>query len=191
MHHQPRISHTAIWTGSEMIVWGGHRHATLTSSTLVADIIWLWITGRLRTINNAPTARHFHTAIWTGAEMIVWGGLGSTFSFNTGGRYNPVTDNWTPTRTTNAPDARYQHTAIWAANEMIVWGGIGDLGDVNTGGRYSPTTDSWIATQYRRCPSARDSHTAVWSGAEMIVWGGWDNNHLFQTRAEDTTSQHG
>ena len=23
---------------------------------------------------NAPTARHCHTAVWTGSEMIVWGG---------------------------------------------------------------------------------------------------------------------
>jgi N-acetylneuraminic acid mutarotase len=106
--------------------------------------------------------------------MIVWGGLGSTFSSNTGGRYNPSTDNWAPMSSTNAPDARYQHTAIWTANEMIVWGGIGDLGDVNTGGRYNPGTDSWIAASTTNAPSARDSHTAVWSGTEMIVWGGWN-----------------
>jgi hypothetical protein len=23
---------------------------------------------------NAPSARNFHTAVWTGTEMIVWGG---------------------------------------------------------------------------------------------------------------------
>ena len=23
---------------------------------------------------NAPAARHYHTAVWTGSEMIVWGG---------------------------------------------------------------------------------------------------------------------
>ena len=27
---------------------------------------------RLR--QNAPNARYFHTAVWTGSEMIVWGG---------------------------------------------------------------------------------------------------------------------
>src|SRR5437773_12486227 len=31
---------------------------------------------------SAPSARDFHTAVWTGSEMIVWGGSG-----NTGGRY--------------------------------------------------------------------------------------------------------
>src|SRR5213080_326210 len=48
----------------------------------------------------APAARERHTAVWTGSEMIVWGGVGSSL-FNTGGRYNPVTDSWTATSTTS------------------------------------------------------------------------------------------
>jgi hypothetical protein len=36
---------------------------------------------------NVPTARTFHSAVWTGSEMIVWGGNGSAVPFNTGGRY--------------------------------------------------------------------------------------------------------
>src|SRR5262245_25590665 len=80
---------------------------------------------------NAPTARDFHTAVWTGSEMIVWGGLNGG---NTGGRYNPSTDSWTATSTTNAPSARYQHTAVWTGSEMIVWGGDLNPGLSNTGG---------------------------------------------------------
>jgi hypothetical protein len=34
---------------------------------------------------NAPAGRSTHTAVWTGSEMIVWGGYGGTF-LNTGGR---------------------------------------------------------------------------------------------------------
>ncbi|MGA7273314.1 MAG: hypothetical protein WBX14_00560, partial [Candidatus Udaeobacter sp.] len=39
---------------------------------------------------NAPAARFRHTGVWTGSEMIVWGGTpdGSN-GLNTGGRYNP------------------------------------------------------------------------------------------------------
>src|SRR5438477_1273374 len=56
---------------------------------------------------------------------------------NTGGRYNPSTDNWAATSTTNAPVARYLHTAVWAGSEMIVWGGVDNNGnETNTGGRY-------------------------------------------------------
>jgi hypothetical protein len=36
---------------------------------------------------NAPSGRQSHTAIWTGSEMIVWGGLGNLGDSDTGGRY--------------------------------------------------------------------------------------------------------
>src|SRR5437763_12587140 len=86
---------------------------------------------------NAPTARDFHTAVWTGSEMIVWGGLGDFGFLNTGGRYNPTTDTWTATSTTNAPAGRYSHTAVWTGSQVIVWGGYNNS-FLNTGGRYSP-----------------------------------------------------
>src|SRR5881409_402556 len=38
---------------------------------------------------SAPAARERHTAVWTGSEMIVWGGFGGIGFLNTGGRYNP------------------------------------------------------------------------------------------------------
>ena len=90
---------------------------------------------------NAPEGRQNHTAIWTGSEMIVWGGSnGFVGTFNTGGRYNPSTNSWTATSTTNAPTAREYHTAVWTGTEMIVWGGAGTRGGENTGGRYNPST---------------------------------------------------
>jgi len=55
----------------------------------------------------APDGRYGHTAVWTGSEMIVWGGGDSNGNgLNTGGTYNPSTDSWTATSTTNAPAAR-------------------------------------------------------------------------------------
>ncbi len=121
---------------------------------------------------NAPTARVGHTAVWTGTEMIVWGGgLNGNF-FNTGGRYNPGTDSWTSTSTTNAPAGRQEFTAVWTGSEMIVWGGYAGP-YLNTGGRYNPTMDSWTATSTNNAPEGRSDHTAVWTDSEMIVWGGF------------------
>ena len=128
--------------------------------------------------NNAPAARTYHAAVWTGSEMIVWGG-GDSFSFlNTGGRYNPSTDSWTATNTIDAPAARQFPTngqaAVWTDSEMIVWGGWDGSTALNTGGRYNPSTDSWNATSTTGAPAARQIQSTVWddSDSEMIVWGG-------------------
>ena len=120
-----------------------------------------------------PMGRYFHTAIWTGSEMIVWGGVVEAGGTNTGGRYNPSTDSWIATSTINAPAARIFHTAVWTGSEMIVWGGQGSGGGyLKSGGRYDFISDSWTATSTTNAPTRRAVHTAVWTGSEMIVWGG-------------------
>ena len=118
-----RFSHTAVWTGSEMIVWGGSgdtinfffntggRYNPSTNSWTATSTA------------NAPAPRNAHTAVWTGTQMIVWGGQGPNGPSNTGGRYNPSTNSWTATSTANAPERRDFQTAVWTGSEMIVWGG--------------------------------------------------------------------
>ena len=167
-----RAEHTAVWTGSEMIVWGGQGFLDTGGRYNPSTDSWT-----ATSTTNAPTRREIHTAIWTGSEMIVWGGYnGSHGPFNTGGRYNPNTDSWTATSTTNAPTARVNHTAVWTGSEMIVWGGDNVGAYFNTGGRYNPGTDSWTATSTTNAPTGRTVHTAVWTGSEMIVWGGLFND---------------
>ena len=167
-----RDSHTAVWTGSEMIVWGGEggnfdvfntgdRYNPSTDSWTATST------------TNAPSARAYHTAVWTGNEMIVWGGWNGSVGLNTGGRYNPGTDTWANTSTATGPAARYNHTAVWTGSEMIVWGGYNGS-ELNTGGRYNPGTDNWTATSMTNVPTVRGLHTAVWTGSEMIVWGGYN-----------------
>jgi N-acetylneuraminic acid mutarotase len=195
----PRTGHTAVWTGSEMIVWGGDAYG---SSLDKGETHWIpnspptptptplptgtpilsygtggsydpstdnWTATR---ISSAPSARNEHTALWTGKEMIVWGGFDSITHLNTGARYNPATNSWTATSTSNAPNARSLHTAVWAGSEMIVWGGHDFSTLFNTGGRYDPGADNWTPTSTGNVPAARYEHTAVWTGSEMIVWGG-------------------
>ena len=128
-------------------------------------------------LTDVPSGRYYFTTVWTGSEMIVWGGYDRTSYFNTGGRYNPSTDSWVATSTTGAPDAREAHTAVWTGTEMIIWGGTaGQPTFFNTGGRYNPSTDSWTTTSTTNAPDGRNSHTAVWTGSEMIVWGGYNGN---------------
>ncbi len=129
------------------------------------------------TLTNAPDLRSRHTAVWTGSEMIIWGGANAIGRLNTGGRYDPATDNWTATSTINAPIGRIYHIAVWTGSEMIVWGGASDIAWENTGGKYNPSTDSWAATSTINAPDGRESPAAVWTGSRMIVWGGYANGY--------------
>jgi N-acetylneuraminic acid mutarotase len=170
-----RGGEAAVWTGTEMIIWGG------VCCDCGAPCIFRNTGGRYNpstdtwvatTTTGAPGGRSGHTAVWTGTEMIVWGGNESFTVANTGGRYNPNTDSWIATSTTHAPAARVDHTSVWTGSEMIVWGGFDFFNFIVTGGRYNPLTDTWMATNITGAPSPRHEHTAVWSGTEMIVWGG-------------------
>jgi N-acetylneuraminic acid mutarotase len=167
-----RELHTAVWTSSEMIVWGGNDGDNyLNTGGRYNPSVDSWTATALI---NAPSDRDFHTAVWTGSEMIVWGGDSLSGYLNTGGKYNPSTDTWIAT-TPNPFLAGFYHTAVWTGSEMIVWGGYGRgyRGLPGNGGaRYDPSTDSWTATSTTNAPSERASHTAVWTGSEMIVWGG-------------------
>ena len=123
----------------------------------------------------APSARHRHTAVWTGTEMIVWGGDGGAGDLNTGGIYNPAANSWVPMSTTGAPAARSDHSAVWTGSAMIVWGGVSSSGGntlFNDGACYFPATNTWTPLNTSGAPAGRGSHTAVWTGSEMIVWGG-------------------
>jgi len=68
----PRHSHTATWTGSEMIVWGGFNGgAYLNTGGRYNPATDSWTP---TSVNGAPSGRSLHTAVWTGSTMIVWGG---------------------------------------------------------------------------------------------------------------------
>ena len=84
----------AVWTGSEMIVWGR----------------WIgWRPQHRRTLQpvhrqlggdldrrELPSARADHTAVWTGSEMIVWGGTIGTIRTPAGATTRPPTSGWRP-----------------------------------------------------------------------------------------------
>jgi len=177
----PRESHTAVWTGSEMIVWGGDTGLGTTSTGGRYDPASdTWVS---TSEVDVPGTRALHSAVWNGTEMIVWGGDSSSdghgyLAVNTGGRYIPSTDTWTPTSLANAPGRRSRHTAIWTGSRMIVWGG-GPL-YTNTGGVYDPFQDTWTPTSMSGAlPDGREDHSSVWTGREMIISGGHQGGQPF------------
>jgi N-acetylneuraminic acid mutarotase len=177
--HWGRRYHSAVWTGSEMIVWGG----VLGSTELDAGYRYLpardsW--SSVHSSGDAPSRRYGHTAVWTGTEMIIWGGTDGSSDrsyLHTGARYTPANNLWTALSTNDAPAGRGFHTAIWTGSEMLIWGGQNnDNPNKNDlyadGGRYNASGNYWTPITTNGAPTARVGHTAVWTGSEMIIWGG-------------------
>jgi len=133
----PRASHSAVWTGSAMIVWGGSDGSNLNTGGIYDPAADSW---RAMNATGAPTPRTYPAVVWTGAKVIVWGGVDAGGYTNTGGIYDPGADSWTAMSTTGAPSPRFEHTAVWTGSRMIVWGGW-DPTYTNTGGIYDPETD--------------------------------------------------
>lgn len=73
-----------------MIIWAGYNDSigVLNTGGRYALSTNSWTA---TSTTNAPIGRANHTAVWTGSEMIVWGGSNGSY-LNSGGRYarNPV-----------------------------------------------------------------------------------------------------
>jgi len=166
-----RYGHTAVWDGTEMIVWGGTfgsgQYAAGGASYLPGLDQWQWVS----TIN-APSPRSDHTAVWMGSGLIIWGGANASGYVSTGGKLTASTGLWTAISTSAAPSARSGHVAVWMGAHMLVWGGINANGLLNDGAIYNPATDQWTALGIANAPAARSGAKAVWAGDRLIVWGG-------------------
>ena len=132
-------------------------------------------------ITGAPAARTGHIAAWTGAELIVWGGLNK----NTGGRLTPSTNTWTTMTTTGAPLKRDGAAGVWTGTRLLVFGGVNSVaGHLNDGGSYNPGIDSWTALSTTGAPTPRRLPGAVWTGSLMLVWGGRNDATGFRDGGE-------
>lgn len=166
-----RVRPSHVWTGTEMIVWGGTGSGgvLLTTGLRYTPALDSWQT---ISIAGAPTGRYGERAVWTGSEMIVWGGAATGTQVNTGGRYSPGSDSWTATPTSGAPSAREGPAMVWSGSEVIVWGGRGPSGVLGDGRRFSPSIGLWSPMSAASAPAAREYHAATWTGSRILVWGG-------------------
>lgn len=174
-----------VWTGTELIIWGGNSSGGGDSLNTGARYNPATDTWQAMSEDEAPSKRGGHTMTWTGSELIVWGGRRRGGDLHkSGGRYDPLTDTWTPTTKENAPALRIGHTAVWTGTEMIIWGGTQWKFDL-----YNPRTDQWREGQaFDNTPLTRTGHSAIWTGSEMIIWGGRDiyqDKHLKDGSAYD------
>jgi N-acetylneuraminic acid mutarotase len=166
----PRRDPTAVWTGQEMIVWGGGGRGDGGRYDPQAS------TWQPVALERAPTGRSRHSAVWTGQEMIVWGGSRSSIDgsiyLGDGASYDPVTDTWASVTADGAPSPRAGHIAVWTGEEMLIWGGDAD-GALLDGARYNPETDIWTPLPPADGNAGGGtSMKGVVSGTQFLVFGG-------------------
>ncbi len=159
------------WTGSEWLVWGGEMAGTseeVTNTGAAYDPeadTW-------RTMSNigAPSARTAPATVWTGQELIVYGGNAGVDAR----AYNPTTDTWRPLSLVGAPGLHTHGDAVWTGAELILWG----RSDCSVGGRYDLASDSWQPFSSQGALSARSEQTLAWTGTQLLVYGGTVGTHF-------------
>jgi N-acetylneuraminic acid mutarotase len=180
-----RKNHTAVWVQAtnSLIIWGGSSTAesgpgdALSTGAIFRPATNSW-TAPTNTIN-APSPRFKHSAVWTGTEMIVFGGFDVFNALNTGYRYNPAgSGTWTPLPVTDAPTGVYDHAATWTGSAMVITGGISANGPTQAVAHYDRGADSWYTTAYpsytTNAKRGKYRHYSVQADNIMIIYGGYD-----------------
>ncbi|MGH9870250.1 MAG: Kelch repeat-containing protein [Candidatus Polarisedimenticolia bacterium] len=179
----PRGSHGAVWTGTHMVVWGGRAcpsglfscndlgGTAFLGQGLVYDPVqdsWSAFEG-----SGHPTGRQSHAMVWTGSEILIWGGLGFSGFVGDGGRFSFSTNSWSPMNVAGAPSPRIGPSRAWTGAEMLVWGGgAGGSTFLWTGALYHPSTDSWRPMTAVGAPPTRGIGSSVWTGSSFMFWSG-------------------
>jgi hypothetical protein len=121
---QPRSGATAVWDGTEALFLGG----TLANGhrPTAGGVAFNPGTGQWRRLPRMEFGRSQFAAVWTGHQVLVWGGLTGPYGSQAvpphGVAYDPVTNRWSALP--QAPlRGRSNPLAVWTGSQMIVWGG--------------------------------------------------------------------
>jgi hypothetical protein len=152
---------SAVWTGKEMIVSGcGH-------------VAYDPQANHWRRLPRAPIGAS-GLAVWTGRELIGWGGGCCGDAYAGGAAYDPARDTWR--KLARSPLAPSQSpVGAWTGRELVIFvSGLDPEGKTLSGvaraAAYNPATDTWR----RLAPPPTLRSIAVWSGREIFLVGGAD-----------------
>ena len=197
-----RHAHSAVWTGREMIVWGGATRAGNAPVYFDDGAAYDPAGNRWRRLPESPLSeRADHVAAWTGREMLVWGGHPGTETpygpneFVDGAAYDPGTDRWRP-----LPEfplgPRYGARAVWTGRQLVVWGGSRseegeDPSRLSDGAAYDPAADRWTRLPPSPLPGRVAALAApVDDGDVLFSWGlGAGNREEVGSARYDTTDR--
>jgi hypothetical protein len=172
----PRSEYAAVWTGKEMIVWGGYSGNTQYGDGAAYDPA----TRTWTKLAAGPLAgQDLPVTVWTGKDMLIFGGSGTSGASSDGAAYDPATNTWRKLAPIPASlggnltgSGSY---AVWTGKVMVAWGFFGNGGGAHGGGSlaaatYNPAANSWTigTVAPAQAPLFGD---AFWTGKQMIVWG--------------------
>jgi hypothetical protein len=177
-----------VWTGQELIVWGGSVYSQdccFTGTT--SGAAYNPDTGRWRLLSDSPLgSRNPGVGVWTGTEMIIGGNGDQTDGDATWAAYDPVSDLWRrlPDPPVRAGDV---YRGVWTGSEVIFAQDGGDRDTVPQSRLYAfdPATDTW---REPAAPGQSVYQTAsVWTGEYILFWGetGYDENDPVTSLAYD------
>jgi hypothetical protein len=170
-----RIAPAAVWTGSEMVIWGGSTLVEPSGTAPLDDgAAFDLASGVWRPIAPAPISTGSDAArVWTGTEMIIWGGSNIGESSSSGAAYHPSSDTW---RTLpDAPiDPVARASALWTGQEVIFLNGArpndsGSLEPTAQAAAYNPSTNQWRRLAEPPGTALGPYPQAVWIGGSILT----------------------
>jgi hypothetical protein len=179
----PRSEYAAVWTGKQMIVWGGYSwdgSFPLISRTYGDGAAYDPATRTWTKLAAGPlAARTGSVAVWTGKDMLIFGGVSSSGAYSDGAAYDPASNTWR--KLAPIPGSLGNLTAsgsyaVWTGKLMVAWGFFGNGGSGAHGGgslaaaTYNPAANSWTTGTAAPSEAPVFGH-AFWTGKQMIVWG--------------------
>lgn len=170
---EERMKAVGVWAEDRFLVWGGIGAAgELGTGGELRFSAGEPVSWTATTLEGAPSARSGCTAVWTGGQMMIWGGQGALGPMNDGAGYRPADGSWIPVSSIHAPPNRFDHAAVWTGSEMLVLGGANLAGDLSDSAAYDPATGEWRSLSSAGSPLARSQLAAVWADTEVMVFGG-------------------
>ena len=127
-----RSGHVAGWDGQRLMVWGGRTVGRqLLSDGAVLDLgtrTWTSMAGA-----GAPTARYQASGLWTGDELLVFGGQDAGGVASGGHAWRRSSGTWRNLPSSSPAVARYSGLAAWTGTELLLFGGQAAAGSAPMG----------------------------------------------------------
>jgi hypothetical protein len=164
---------TVVWTGRELVVWGGSmivRHGRSDYDMSLRDgYAYRPATDHWRSLPAAPIGAWGAVGAWDGHRVLVWGGEATRnqgrerFVQDQGAAYDPITNAWSGLPQAPIPGTHsWDLTGAWTGRELVVIVTALRHSEHSEGAAYNPNTGRWRALP--------PGPTSEWLGGVRSVW---------------------